>query len=548
MLAAKRACRSVATVAGALAVMLAWASGGAIRAQSPHSSLGKVHAQTSCSEPAQEEFTHGVMLLHHMTYPQARESFRKVAAIDSTCAMAYWGVAMTLFQPMWPTRPGPRDLRLGWEMAQKARAAPHKTRREQLLVAAVDAFFQDPESSDYWARIRRWETAMESAYVALPNEEEIAAFYALAHLAVAQIGSGQRQNHDRAAALLTKILATNPSHPGAVHYLIHANDIPPRAGDSPDIVSGYDRIAPENPHALHMPTHIYVWLGDWPRTIAGNLKAADAALKHPAGDQGQYIWDEFPHAIEYAVYGYLQRGADDAAREQLTRLQQQPRLEPTFKTAFHLASTAARFTLERKAWTEAVELRPRDPATLPWDRFPWPEAVVHFARGMGAVHSGQAPLARESEARLNELEAVARRAEETLFARSIGVLRLSLSAWIANTSGDGPRAIQVMRQAVELEGQTPKHAVTPAPTIPALELLGDLLMQQGNPREGLAAYERSLAAYPNRFNSLLGAARSAHQAGDREKARAFYRKLAAIADPQSRRNGLADMHQFLSKP
>lgn len=487
-------------------------------------------------------------LLHHMTYPQARESFRKVAAIDSSCGMAYWGVAMTLFQPMWPTRPGPRELRLGWEMAQRAKAAPHQTRREQLFTAAVDAFFQDPESSDYWARIRRWEAAMESAYVALPNDHEVGAFYALAHVAVAQVGSGQRQNHDRAAGVLAKILATNPRHPGAMHYLIHANDIPARAEESPDIVSGYDRIAPENPHALHMPTHIHVWLGDWPRTINGNLKAADAALQFPAGDQGQYIWDEFPHAIEYAVYGYLQRGSDDAARAQLTRLQQTAQLEPTFKTAFHLASTAARFALERKAWTEAVELRPREPATLQWDRFPWPEAVVHFARGMGALHTGRVPLARESEQRLMELAGVAERAQETLFARSIGVLRLSLSAWIANAAGDGPRAVQVMREAVELEEQTPKHAVTPAPTIPALELLGNLFMQQGNPREALGAYERSLARYPNRFNSLLGAARAARHAGDREKARALYEKLRAIADPQSRRAALAEMREYLSKP
>ncbi len=548
MVDADARCRGARNVAGALAVMLAWTSGGAIHAQSAHRSLGNVTAAVSCSAPAQVEFTRALTLLHHMTYPQARESFRKVAAMDSTCAMAYWGVAMTLFQPMWPTRPGPRELRLGWEMAQKAKAAPRQTRREQLFVAAVDAFFQNPESSDYWARIRRWEAAMESVYVALPNDEEAAAFYALAHLAVAPVGSGARQNHDRAATLLAKILAANPSHPGAVHYLIHANDIPPRAGDSPDVVSGYDRIAPENPHALHMPTHIYVWLGDWPRTITGNLKAADAALKHPAGDQGQYTWDEFPHAIEYAVYAYLQRGADAAAREQLTRLQQQPRLEPTFKTAFHLASTAARFTLERKAWTEAVELRPRDPATLPWDRFPWPEAVVHFARGMGALHTGRVPLARESEERLTELEGVAQRAEETLFARSIGVLRLSLSAWIASASGEAQRAIQVMRDAAELEAQTPKHPVTPAPTIPALELLGDLFMQQRNPRDALEAYERSLALYPNRFNSVVGAARAARQIGEREKARVFYEKLRAVADPQSRRDALAEMREYLAKP
>ncbi|MGH7713004.1 MAG: tetratricopeptide repeat protein [Gemmatimonadaceae bacterium] len=326
--------RSIA-VSVLLALAVACAPQRAATSGHDNPSLGRVHLPISCPAPAQQELERALILLHHMTYPQARESFRKVVAVDSSCAMGYWGVAMTLFQPMWPTRPGPSDLRLGWEMAQRARAAPRQSQREQLFVATVEAFFQDPESTDYWARIRRWERATEAAYSVLPNDAEATAFYALAHLAVAQAAGGSRSNHDRAAALLGDILAANPSHPGAVHYLIHANDFAAREGEALDVVRGYDRIAPENPHALHMPTHIYVRLGDWQQTITGNLKAAEAALRYPAGDQGQYVWDEFPHAIEYLVYAYLQRGADDDAHSQITRLQRTQQLEPTFKTAFN---------------------------------------------------------------------------------------------------------------------------------------------------------------------------------------------------------------------
>jgi tetratricopeptide (TPR) repeat protein len=240
--------------------------------------------------------------------------------------------------------------------------------------------------------------------------------------------------------------------------------------------------------------------------IRGNLKAADAALDHPAGDRGQYVWDEFPHAIEYLVYAYLQKGAYGDAAAQLDRLRNTRNLEPSFKTAFHLASTPARYALERRDWDSAYALAARDPESLDWDRFPWPEAIARFTHGLGAAHLGRLPEARTAERRLQALETGAGNAGEELFARSIEVLRLELGAWIAHVEGREEQSVARMRQAAELEEATPKHAVTPAPTLPAQELLGDLLMEQGKQGEAFAAYRRSLELYPNRLNSLRGAA------------------------------------------
>jgi hypothetical protein len=132
-----------------------------------------------------------------------------------------------------------------------------------------------------------------------------------------------------------------------MHYLVHANDVPGREHELLEITRKYESVAPDNPHALHMPTHIYTRLGDWDASIRGNLRAAQAALEYPAGEHGELVWDEFPHAIEYLVYAYLQQGADDEAERQLERLHATARLEPTFKTAFHSASTQARYALER---------------------------------------------------------------------------------------------------------------------------------------------------------------------------------------------------------
>ena len=506
--------------------------------------LGTVTFPVSCTPPAQSRFNEAVALLHHMTYPQARQAFEAIAAADSLCAMAHWGVAMTLFQPLWPTRPGPAELARGWEAVERAYALGPQTERERLFVDAAAAFFREPTASDYWLRIRRWELAMEKVYNALPQESEAAAFYALAHLATTPATEVTRTHADRAAELLLPVYRRNPDHPGAMHYLVHANDVPGREHELLDIIRKYETAAPRNPHALHMPTHVYTRLGDWDGVIRGNLGAAEAALEHPAGDRGQYVWDEFSHAIEYLVYAYLQKGADDEVRAQLARLEGTPRLQPSFKTAFHIASTRARFALERHAWEEARALAVRDPATLDWDRFQWPEAVTWFARGLGAVHAGDTSSASVVADRLLALERTS--AQEPLFARNIAILRLGLTAWLAHAAGRDT-AVAIMRQAADLETATPKHAVTPGPTLPAHELLGDLLMERERPAEALAAYRRSLELYPRRFNSLLGAARAARASGEVAMARAHYQQLLDVAPGSTRRSVLDEARAFVSR-
>lgn len=510
--------------------------------------LGTVDFPVSCSAPAQAGFNRAVALLHHMTYPQAQEAFERVATLDPRCAMAQWGIAMTLFQPLWPTRPSPAALRRGWDAVERARALEPPTARERAFLASAEAFFLEPASTDYWLRIRRWEAATEELLAAFPDDPEAAAFTALAHLATSPSDSISRSHADRAAALLLRVYERNPEHPGAMHYLVHADDVPGRERETPEVTRKYESVAPANPHALHMPTHVYTRLGEWDAVIRGNLRAADAALAHPAGEKGDLVWDEFPHAVEYLVYAYLQQGADTRAAAQLERLRGTPRLEPSFKTAFHLSSTHARFVLERQAWAEAALIEPREPANLAWDRFAWPEAIARFARALGAVRSGHADEAAPTIARLQELEAKMTTANEMLFSRSIAVLRLELDAWRKHAEGRRDESVATLREAAELETHTPKHAVTPGPTIPAHELLGDLLMEQKRHGEALTAYTRALELHPRRFNGLLGAARAALASGDKVVARRFYLQLIDVTDATSTRRGLAEARDFVARP
>lgn len=513
----------------------------------PAEQLGFVDFTTSCDPSVADDMDRAVALLHHMTYPVAQSGFDDVAVRDPECAMAYWGAATTLFQPLWPTRPGEEELRRGWALIQQARRSGRTSPREEMFVAATGAFFDPAAEPDYWTRIERWAVATTALYEAYPDDLEARAFYALAQLATASRFGMAAEHHERAHQVLAGVLDEQPTHPGAVHYTIHASDFAGREDRSLSVVRRYGEIAPENPHALHMPTHIFVRLGNWDEVVTWNLRAAEAALAQRVGPTQEYVWDEYPHAVEYLVYAYLQQGDDVLARGAIRDMNDTPDLQPSFKTAFHLASTAARFALERRDWPAAADLPARSPSSVDWDRYRWPEAIVRFARGMGAVHGGDDEAVARSLERIRELSAGARDAGEGPFAAQIEVLRLELLGWQAHGRGESATAVAFMEEAVDLEAATPKHPVTPGATLPALELLGDLHLALDDPDRALASYRASEARTPGRFNTVLGLARSLAAAGDDSGARVQYDRLLELAVGDSPRDALTEARAYIAR-
>ena len=498
-------------------------------------SLGRVSLPVTCEPSVQDEFDYGVALLHHMTYPVAHAAFERVTEADPDCAMGYWGIALTLFQPLWPTRPGEQDLRDGWAAVQEAQQLQAPTERERMYVATAAAFFDPAGTPDYATRISRWVEATEALHEAHPDDQEAGALFALTLLATER-SARPGEHRAEAADVLLAIYGEEPTHPGALHYTIHANDFVGRERESLELVRAYGEVAPNNPHALHMPTHIFVRLGEWQDVISWNERSSAAALAQKVGPNEEWVWDEFPHAVEYLSYAHLQRADDSTAVEVIRTLHETMDLQPSFKTAFHLASTSARYALERRAWSEAEQLPVRSPSSLNWDRFQWPEAITWFARGLGAAHNGAIADARAALDQMNTLEQRA----VAPFAVEIQILRLELAAWIAWSSGDADGTVQLMREAAALEATSPKNPVTPAGTIPAGELLGDLLTEIGDARGALAAFQAADARAPDRYNTLLGAARAAATLGDTETASDFYRRLQGKVAPNSPRPGLTE--------
>jgi tetratricopeptide (TPR) repeat protein len=504
---------------------------------------GDVNFNADCEEAVQDDVDEAIAMLHNMIYVAAREDFEEITTSDPNCAIAYWGIATTLFQPLWGTRPSDEDLNRGWSNIEKAREMVDSD-REKHLIEATAGFFKEPETAGFWTRIERWAEGMEEAYEAYPEDDEIASFYSLSRLTLAQRVDDRAPFHDEAEKILGDIYERTPTHPGAIHYSIHATDVDGRAENALDRVEAYSQIAPDNPHALHMPSHIYVRLGDWPRVIDWNKKSAEAALKHSVNGA---VSHHYIHANDYLVYAYLQQGDEEKIGPILEEVQNKGQYQASFISAFHFAAMPARIAVELRDWEKASKLEPRTPEYLPWDASLWAEGITWLARGLGAVHTGNVDSAIEAEQRLNELRESAISVDARDMANYIEIDRRILEGWIAHARGDDDKAVELLQSAAELEKGTEKHPVTPGALLPPKEALGDLLMELDRPGDALAAYEESDSIWPERYNTLLGAARAARQAGVIITARNYYERLLANTNGDADRTGIHEARGFIAE-
>ena len=497
--------------------------------------FGKVNFPISCSAAAQEQFSQAVAVLYSFWYTEALKAFSTLAENNPDCAMGYWGIAMSLWHPLWQP-PDAETLKKGWAAVEKAKAIKVKSERERDYIAAIEAFYMDSEVLDHRTRALAYEKAMEQVYLRYPEDREASVFYALALNATALSTDKTYANQHKATEILLKVFEENPEHPGAAHYLIHNNDYPPLADRALIAARRFASIAPSVPHALHMPSHIFTRLGLWEESIQSNSASAAAAKRNSS-------WFEQLHAMDYLAYAYLQGAQDREAKRVLDEANVTGKVAPdNFASAYALAAIPARYALERRQWDMAVSLEPRQ------SRFIYTKAITYFARAMGSVQSGDLTTARKDIEKLESLRDALLGVEQSYWADQVEVQHRAASAWLAYAEGKNEEALQLMVSAAELEGSTDKHPVTPGAIVPAHELLGELLLELGKPEQALSEFETSLRASPNRFNTFYGAARAAELLGDKEKTRDFYEKLVALCEnADSERPELVEARDFLGK-
>jgi hypothetical protein len=490
----------------------------------PPQRVGAVTFANSCSAAVQQEFNRGVALLHSFWFSAAIDTFNKVAAQDPSCAMAHWGIALSWWGNPFGGFRSPKALAAGRAAIEKARGAAPKTPREQDYIAAVELLYRDYDTVDQRTRTVAYQQAMEQVAAKYSDDSEARIFYALALDQTALPSDRTYANLLKAAAILERELPNHPDHPGIAHYIIHSYDVPSLAPRALDAARRYARIAPDAPHALHMPSHTFTRLGYWEESVETNIKSAAAARKDNAAS-------EELHALDYQVYAYLQQAQDAAAKKVVDatpaiggriQVNAAENAAPAPAGFFALAAIPARYALERNAWTEAAAL------TAGQTPFPWADAITHFARAIGAARSGNPSAAVEDVEKLGAIADALKAKNEMYWAGQVDIQRRLASAWVSFAQGRKDEGVRMLREAAELEDATEKSAVTPGPIKPARELLGEMLLEAGKPAEALAEFEKTMKKEPNRFRGFHGAALAAEAAGDSAKARTYSAKLVEM--------------------
>ncbi len=480
--------------------------------------LGEVVFPISCAPAVQKPFERGVALLHSFGYEEAETQFEQVAKQDPACAMAHWGVAMSLYHEIWE-RPQDATLKRGWEEVQSAQKLGAKTERERGYIAALAAFY-DPATKDHLERAAAYSQAMEKEYQQNPNDVEAGAFYALSLLAAERPGDLSLDAPRKAIGILTKLYAANPAHPGLAHYIIHACDTPQLASLGLDAARHYAEIAPSSAHALHMPSHIFARLGLWQEDIEANLKSV-AAAHH---SEAVYMHGHELHAMHFLEYAYLQTGQDEAARRIVEESKQiikeaETQMGETTGMLHYYGFAAAHFpalyVLETRGWAEAEALQP--PAAV----MPHIQEITYWAKTIAGAHRGDVEAARRNAQKFDELQEATRKSKYAYLLEGPDFARTEVHAWLDFAEKKNEEALRLMREAADKQDQVGKAEVD----IPAREMLADMLLELGRPTEALTEYEKTLKTDPNRFNGLYGAARAAELAHQPEKANTYYAQL-----------------------
>jgi tetratricopeptide (TPR) repeat protein len=476
--------------------------------------LGTVHFQTSCAPAAGAEFDRAIALLHSFEFGGAIRGFNAVIAADSNCAIARWGIALARWgNPMVSNQRAAATLEPGRQAARAAAALkPRASAREQAYIDAVAKLYDNYETAPQSKRVVDYEQAMGEVATKYIGDTEASIFYAIALVASARPTDKTYTNQLRAGSMLEAMWARQPEHPGLAHYIIHAYDVPALAPQAKAAAERYATIAPSAAHALHMPSHTFTRIGLWNESVSTNLKSMDAARRDSS--VGEQL-----HAMDYAVYAYLQMRNDSAARRMMDMI---PSIVPGYDVnaikgaatgaagMFAVAAIPARYALERRDWHEAAAINPRSSA------FPHTDAISWFARALGAAHTGDRGRARYA---IDSLKAMGDRlmaANEPYWAEQVAIQTLEARAALYVVEGAEAAAFEAMGEAAKREDATEKSAVTPGPIVPAHELLGDMYLDLKRYRDALAHYQECMKKEPGRFRTLYGAMKAAQGVGDRK--------------------------------
>ena len=503
--------------------------------------LGTVAFPASCSNQAQANFLRGVAALHSFWYEVALDEFRESTTVDPDCMMGYWGEAMAHNHPIWGD---PQETEAARKVLEQINDTPKLTPREHAYLQAVKVLYGE---GDKPARDRAYSAAMEKISLDYPDDVEAALFYALSLMGTVRAEDpAGLQIRLRAGAIASKVYQKNPNHPGAAHYILHAYDDPEHAAQALPAARRYAEIAAGAPHALHMPSHIFLQLGMWPEAAASN-EASWTASDQWVKQKNLPISKRDYHGLHWLLYIYLQQGRYSKAEELLNVMRQSlagfPKDDPRnlmFGT-FTYASMTAEFVAETERWDAAEQLldltqakgegsKPQEGSSPnPMQAYVVvPQIPAIFTRGLESGVQGS-PDAQKYITELNTIREQQSGAKEPFIAQVVKmteIQELEIAAMFNAAKGIFDEAIKTMKQATALEEANPPPSGPPTVIKPPHELLGEILLRAGRPKEAAQQFATSLRSHPNRARSLLGAARAAAKNGEPQGAAHAYAQFS----------------------
>lgn len=491
--------------------------------------FGKVSFSLSCSYKTRETFDLGVSLLHSFEYEEAEKAFVKVIDTDPDCAMAYWGVAMSITHSLW-YQADLSYLEKGSNLLEIANKIPTGDREKDYL-DAITIYYKDYETLDKKTRELLYEKKMEALYEKYEDDKEAAIFYALALTASADNTDKSYTNQIKSGEILEKLFVEEPNHPGIAHYIIHNYDYPELAHLALTTARRYAIIAPASSHAQHMPSHIFTRLGLWDESIESNMNSANSARCYAESSAMDGHWANELHAMGYLVYAYLQKGDNKNANEQYQYMKTMYNVYPSniFAIAYPFAAIPARIALENSQWDTAANLELHD-SELDWEEFPWQKSLLHFARAVGAANIKDFDSAEKEIEVLKSLRLkIIENGNETN-ATQVAIQIIIAQGLISFYGDKQEEGVALLQEAVDMEDVVGKHGITPGKLIPAREILAEILLNMNKPNDALMVYEENLKVNPNRFNGIYGAAIAAKEIGDENKATMYFEMLLKLVD------------------
>jgi tetratricopeptide (TPR) repeat protein len=502
--------------------------------------LGELQHNFTLNKATQEKFNEGLLLLHNFEYDDALVAFEEATAKDSTEVLTHWGEAMCHYKALWRlqnTEKGKAILaRLG--STKEERLASINDPIEKAMWGIVEIMYGEGQFEERNKSITKH---LASLYEQYPKHQEIAAFYALSLIwSTEEYGDGS-DDLRLAASIADNIIKVNPQHPGALHYKIHALDGPTSAEDAHAAADAYAKVAADAAHALHMPSHIYLALGEWEGVVNSNQVSYDASvarmnnLELTDGARGY-------HSYAWLHYGLLQQGRYVEAEQLLNDMLTYVPKDPTKGARGYLLGMQSRQLAESGAISAET---PLDTDVKVNDIGLMAKSVRSFLRAQLAYQNKDVQTMNEEVKWLsNQIYLASEQVEGDGIAmcaagtsryaptenaiNSAKVVIAQIQGMKALTEGDDQLFESHLKKAVALEDQTNYPAGPPRITKPSFEQYGEWLLKQGNYAEAILQFDAALQRMPRRSKSLLGKMTALEALNQQNKAELVQKELESI--------------------